>query len=263
ETDLLVISSLTQAYLVCMALICLPVAISVHASDALHRQLRASRELSDMMLSTTGCMILVSDIHGTVLRANLAVTTILGHQLEDVLGRPLWEAIVFDRHRDLTRTMFTASDGSGLPDTVDGRVPDVEGKEHRVLWSSGIVHDEDGDVTHIVMTGLDVTAERNAAGLMEHLLGAALDTAIIGMDPHGRITLFNTGAQKMLGLSAFQGVGTRFTDLLDQECFTEWAARRDTTCDFTSLVSHLVDVAPQDWEWRTAQDGGPSLRVSM
>ena len=262
--DTVVVGSLTQAYLACMALICLPVAIGVHNSDVLHRKLRSSRDLSDMMLATTGCMILVSDIRGTVLEANPAVAATLGHRREDVIGRPIWDTIVSPQHRDVARAMFTSADGSGVPPNVDGRVPDVNGNERRVMWSAGLVRDEYGEVTRIVMTGLDVTAERNASGLMEHLLGAALDTAIIGMDPQGNITLFNTGAQKMLGLSTFDAVGSQFVDALDPAGFEAWAQRRGTTTQFSALLTHLLDAPPQDWEWRTKPEPhAPVRRVSM
>lgn len=258
------VGSLTQGYLVSMALLCLPVAIAVHQSDRLAKELRSSRDLSDMTLATTGCMILVSDMAGTVLRANPAVTLILGHRTGDIVGRPIWETIVSPEHRRQAAAMFTSSDGSLIPSSVDGRVRDLEDREHRVMWTSGIVCDDTGTPTHVVMTGLDMTAERNAAGLMEHVLRAALDTAIIGMDTHGRITLFNAGAQAMLGHDAYDAVGRPFTDILDPTALAKWADAHGTPADFSSLVQHQVDAPPTDWEWRTKldRDVGPTRRVS-
>ncbi|WP_110242000.1 ATP-binding protein [Nocardioides gilvus] len=263
-TDPVVVGSLTQGYLVAMTLLCLPVALSMHQSDRLARELRASRDLSDMTLATTGCMIMVSDMAGTVLRANPAVSLILGHRTDDVVGRPIWETIVSPEHRAQAAAMFTTMDGSLIPTSVDGRVRDLEGCEHRVLWTSGVVCDDTGTPTHVVMTGLDMTAERNAAGLMEHVLGAALDTAIIGTDTNGRITLFNAGAQAMLGQSTYDAVGRPFTDILDPAGFSAWAAAHDAPADFSSLVQHQVDAPPTDWEWRTSlnRDGAPTRRVS-
>lgn len=261
----IVTGSLTQGYLAAMALLCLPIAISIHQSDRLARELRASRDLSDMTLATTGCMILVSDMAGTVLRVNQAVTLILGHRMEDVVGRPIWETVVSPEHRDMAAEMFAVADGSLVPSSVDGRVRDIEGRVHRVMWSSGVVSDDTGTPTHLVMTGLDMTAERNAAGLMEHVLGAALDTAIIGTDIHGRITLFNAGAQAMMGQGTSDAVGRPFTDILDADSFEKWADAHDSPADFPSLVQHQVEAPPSDWTWRTSlnRPHAPTRRVSM
>lgn len=264
STDPIVTSSLTQSYLVAMTLLCLPVAISILQSNQLAKELRSSRDLSDITLATTGCMILVSDMAGTVVRANPAVTLILGHAAEDLVGRPIWETIVSEEHSEQARDMFTRPDGSLIPSSVDGRVRDTEGNVHRVLWSSGIVSDDTGTPTHVVMTGLDMTAERNAAGLMEHVLGAALDTAIIGTDTQGRITLFNAGAQAMLG-QTHDAVGRPLTDILDPSSFAHWAQAQDAPAEFASLVEHQVEQPPSDWTWRTSlvRDNASTRRVSM
>lgn len=261
--DAQMVATLTHLFLICVVLICLPVAIGVHTNDLFQRQLRTSRHLSDITLSTTACIILVTDVRGTVLRANPAVTTLLGHDLDTVVGRPVWDTIALPEDRTALRGLFASGDGTGLPRQLEGRALDVNGLEHRVAWTSGIVRDN-GAATHVVLTGLDVTAERNAAGLMEHLLAAAIDTAIIGTDPQGTVTLFNTGAQTMLGRSAGEAIGTPFTDLLDPDSFEQWATRRDTTPSFETLVAHLAGGPPQDWAWRTSPaPDAPTLRVSM
>lgn len=258
------IGGLTQAYLICLVALCVPVAIGVHTSDVLQRKLRSSRHLSDMTLSTTACIILVTDMAGTVVRANEAVRTVLGFDPADVVGRPIWETIVPEEHRHLAIPMFDDPDGSGVPATVEAPQRDVHGNEHRVLWNSGVVRDEDGNATHVVMTGLDVTVERQSSGLVENLLGAALDTAIIGLDTRGQVTLFNTGAEKMLGRGAREVIGSPFVEVLAADAFAGWAARLGAEPSFATLVDHLVEAPPSDWEWRSApRPGAPLRRVSM
>ena len=66
----------------------------------------------------------------------------------------------------------------------------------RMVWNSKSVPDDEGNPAYLVLTGVDVTAERNASGLVTHLVQAAITTALIGIDGRGRITLFNSGAQR-------------------------------------------------------------------
>ena len=56
-----------------------------------------------------------------------------------------------------------------------------------------------------------------AAGLNRRLLEAAITTALIGIDPRGRITVFNAGAVNLLGYDAQDTVGTTFVDLIDPD----------------------------------------------
>src|SRR5690606_14326046 len=140
----------------------------------------------------TASMILVLDPDGVVVRANAAVSRILECTEEEILGRPIWEVSVPAEHRELAAKMFERKDFSAVPRSIESSAVSSTGREHRIAWTSGVVRHPDGRPRYIVLTGLDVTAERNAAGLMQHLLQAAISTSIIGMDLSGRITLFNS-----------------------------------------------------------------------
>jgi len=223
--------------------------------------LDAERRLSDITLATTACLILVCDLRGTVLRANPALASLVGACTEELVGRPVWEVAVPEEHRDLAQRMFAEHDPDPIPSAVESTLLDAEGHERRIAWTSGVVSDPEGQATYLVMTGLDVTAERNAAGLTQHLLAAALDTALIGIDPVGRITLFNSGAEKLLSAPAFATVGTPFVDLLVPDELATWAAERDSAPTFPTVLEHLLDQQAQDWTWRRS-DGSRTL-VSM
>ena len=59
----------------------------------------------------------------------------------------------------------------------------------------------DAPVT-VVISATDVTDARQNAGMVSHLLRSARTIAFVGTDLAGRITLFNTGAEHMLGIDA-------------------------------------------------------------
>jgi PAS domain S-box-containing protein len=69
-------------------------------------------------------------------------------------------------------------------------------------------------VTHVVATGIDVTAHRRAERLFADVLAAATEQAIIGTDPAGTITVFNAGAERLLGYPAVEVVGRATPELV-------------------------------------------------
>lgn len=248
-----------QGYLVCISLTSLPLAVAAGHGALLSQELEAERELSEMTLATAGCIVLVTTMDGILLRVNPAGTRILGVDEASLVGTPAW-GLVPTEHRRKARIMFSSPDGSALPETVEGRLVDHTGEERRVLWSTGIVRDRDQKPTHLVLTGLDVTAELNAAGHTEHLLRAPIDTAIVGIDRQGRITLVNSGAEGVLGRTAHDLVGTPFIRVLSAAELAEWARGFRVKPDFASLLAQAVDAAPRDWHWL---GDGTSTLVSM
>jgi PAS domain S-box-containing protein len=133
-----------------------------------------------------------------------------------------------------------------------------------VVWNNNIVFDDDGRAAYVVMTGIDVTAERTAAGLVDHLLRASNTTALIGIDHRGRISLFNSGASVLLGYDNDEVVGRPFTDLLDPGDLATRTRGSAEPGSFAALVEGLGEqgeTPPQDWTWLGA--GGRRLTVSM
>ncbi len=117
----------------------------------------------------------------------------------------------------LVKEIFSSPDGAAVPGTREADVARADGGLLRVVWNNNIVFDDEGRAAYVVMTGIDVTAERTAAGLVDHLLRASNTTALIGIDHRGRISLFNSGASGLLGYETDEVIGMPFTDLLDPE----------------------------------------------
>ena len=87
---------------------------------------------------------------------------------------------------------------------------------------------------YAVMTGIDVTAERTTAGLVNHLMEASLTTAIVGIDTAGRISVANSGIQHLLGYERDELVGEPFHRLLRPPSCSSGPARTPSTRPSTS-----------------------------
>jgi len=224
--------------------------LDVSTEYAARRRVEAAEMLTSATLDTAAAMILVTDVCGVVVRVNAATTALTGFSEDELLGTEIWE-IPFAPPGS---TGYPA----GLPETPTAHVSretDVatrSGERRRVLWNTGYVRDDRGLPTHVVLTGTDLTAERTAAGLNRHLLEAAITTALIGIDPRGRIRVFNAGAVNLLGFDAQDIVGTPFTDLLDPAQLAERCGGTAGDAAFAQLVAGLEDAgetAPRDWTW--------------
>lgn len=226
------------------------------------RQLEAAEKLTSATLDTVAAMILVTDLYGVVVRVNGATTTLTEFGEDELLGVEVWDL------------PFAPPGASGYPAGLPegpfaqvGRESDVvtkSGIRHRVLWNTSYVRDDRDRPTHVVLTGTDLTAERTAAGLNRHMLEAAASTAMIGIDPTGSITIFNTGAANLLGLDQQDQIGTPFLDLLDPDQVSERCPGTTPAERFEQLVAGLEtggESTARDWTWIGA-DGRPHI-VSM
>lgn len=228
------------------------------------RRLEAAEKLTSATLDTTACIILVTDLGGTIVRVNAATAELTGFPEHELVGRPVWETSIAPSSAADVEALFLWPNRSGVPVLREADATTRTGQKMRIVWNNNIVRDEDDLPVYAVMTGIDVTAERSTAGLNAHLLQAAITTAFIGLDTRGHITVFNAGAQNLLGWAAHEVVGTPFTGLLDRDELLRRTGTTDAGAAFAALTARIGaggETEPLDWTW-VSRDGSPHT-VSM
>ena len=261
--DAVMAGALVQTYLVCAALMCLPLSLAVSQRDTLLARLTDERELTNITLDTTPTIILVTALDGTVLRANPAISRLTGFAEDEIVGHPLWEGFTLPERVGVVQEMFRGGDGSRIPGTRETDIATASGDRLRVVWNNDLVRNEHGRPQYAVMTGVDVTGERTTSGLIRHLLESAIATALVGLDEVGRITLFNKGAEQILGRTAGDVMGRKISEFIDQDELERWARRQGVETAFEALVKDVDrGGAPQtrDWTWLGAS--GKPITVS-
>ena len=224
---------------------------------ALHQSLARTvdaEKLTNTLLDTARCIMMMTDMSGTVIRVNQATTVLTGYSEEQILGHPFWATIVVEHRTDAVREMFREDDTAPRPQHRETDVRTISGDPLRVVWSTELVRDDDGTPRYAVLTGVDVTAERASAGLMANLFQAGISTAIIGIDAQGMIKVLNSGAESLLGYASDDLRGRAFTDLLDPDEVTErtgasgsgWGA-------LTATLDGGTESKARDWTWISAQ----------
>ncbi|GAA2741462.1 hypothetical protein GCM10009868_07640 [Terrabacter aerolatus] len=258
------VGALTQAFLATAAVTTLSLAVATTQRRAALADLRSEVELSGVVLDTAASAIIVVDTAGRIARLNATAARLLGDAEEALVGRPAAEVLPVDDREGLAARMDAIADGAApLHEEQDWRVEGL-GVRH-LIWTNAYLTDDDGLRTHLVKTGVDVTDERAARTFVEAVLEAATATAIVGTDLDGVITLFNRGAETVLGWRASEVVGARDWSLLHDPAEVE---RRATELGiepgFGVLVHRLRGgAATETRDWTYVRKGGARRTVSL
>jgi PAS domain S-box-containing protein len=238
--------------------------LDVTSEHEARRSLEIAERLTSTTLDTTACIIMVTDLHGNVVRANQATTDITGFPASALIGRPVWELGLAPADAGDIEALLMWPNRSGVPVARESDALTRTGEKLRIVWNTNIVHDDQGRAAYAVMTGIDVTAERATAGLVNHLMEASFTTALVGINTSGRVSVVNSGTEHLLGYDRHELVGTPFVDLLKHSELLERTGADTPEEAFAILVrglGHDGETKARDWTW-VNKDGAEQL-VSM
>lgn len=237
--------------------------LDVTAEQLAHRRLSDAEKLTSATLDTTAAIILVTDLDARIVRVNAATAEMTGYTEADLVGKRLWETTLApDSAHDL-ESLFLWPNRSGAPVVREHDAVTLGGERRRIVWSNNLVRDEDGMPAYAVLTGIDVTTERASAGLVTHLMQAAVSTAIVGLDARGRISVVNSGAEHLLHRESVDLVGLPFTMLLDPEQLQARLGCTDHDTVFAALTASLGEEEQPNRDWWWVDGEGERRVVSM
>ncbi|WP_058640083.1 PAS domain S-box protein [Pseudacidovorax intermedius] len=219
------------------------------------RALRDSEARFGAIVNQAAVGVLQADAQGRIFFVNRHYARLLGYDEGELVGRPLLELVhPEDRHASAERIQQLMRDRH--PFQLEKRCLRKDGT---VLWmhnSAGLLEGGDDDgVRSLVVVSTDISERRRAEdalrGSEERLrmiLENAVEYAIFSTDLQGRITGWNTGAQRVLGYDEPEVVG-RFADLL----FTD--EDRAAGAPRLELQAALREGHAIDDRWHVRKDG--------
>ena len=104
---------------------------------------------------------------------------------------------------------------------------------------------------------------REARDLFAGVLNAASEQAIIGTDPRGRITVFNNGAERMLGWTQSEMVGATPMEFHDYDEVRSRAAELGIPVGFEVFVHNVTPEQAEVREWTYVRRDGGHVTVSL
>ncbi len=251
------------------------------AQDSLQASLRRLEAVFD---SAVEVLIVVTDVDGRIRKMNRGAEIILGVKTEDCLDQAAYrfhwapeleaegERLGVKPWQVLERQSLGLDAGYTRLWTV---VRANDGVHRRLSYTSRQLMDTEGQLVGYVAIARDVTDElatRRAMDeekkRMQSVLDASLEVAIIAIDPKGRITLYNHGAERMLGYSAEEMLGQSPARLHLPAEVQERAAtvsqalgRPIEGFEVFSVQAQSRDARP--WNWTYVRKDGRHLAVTQ
>lgn len=241
------------------------------------QQLASVVRENEALLATINEQMLysVTDCSGTIIEVNDNFCRVTGYERDGLIGH---------NHRLLNSGVHPRAFWSEMWQTITAGNPwrgeicnrDKQGK---LKWFDSVIAPfvgEDGNIERFVALRSDITDKRAAEDernrvslLLTNVLDAASEVAVMTTDIHGIVTIFNTGAEKMLGYSAKEMIGKPPPEKMhvaqevlerSQELSKQFG---ESITGFETLVYlsrfHNSDI--RDWTYR--RKDGSKLRVSL
>ena len=141
-------------------------------------RLRSERDFNESVLETADNVIVILDMNACFVRFNRAAELLTGYSRYEVLGKPVWDTVIPPEQIDAVKQVFENL-RRGKVDIAGQYQNDWvmrDGSRRTLEWRNSALHNDKGEVTHIVTLGYDLT-ERLAAQSEQERLHRELNQA--------------------------------------------------------------------------------------
>lgn len=198
------------------------------------RELQFAEEFGRRIIDTVGALVVVLDPAGRILVFNDACERATGYRSEDVVGHDVIELLITPDERPAVSSVRDSLVATRTGNEHENDWVTVTGERVRIKWSNSVLVDEQGNVTQVIGTGIDVTQER----ALEAQVMAAQRLEALGQLASGVAHDFNNVLSIMRGhlelLADEEGLPGRANERIDA---IGGALRRAT-----ALVSNLTTI---------------------
>ena len=147
----------------------------VTAAVETQQKLADEERFVDAVLGVMAALVVVIDSAGRVLRFNAACERLSGYSYAKVAGRPIWDVVIPPAEVEDVRATVADLQAGAFPNSHENHWTTVTGDLRLISWENTCLTDEQGAVTHVIATGIDVTEARRG------------DDALYGIEAVGRL----------------------------------------------------------------------------
>jgi diguanylate cyclase (GGDEF)-like protein/PAS domain S-box-containing protein len=227
-----------------------------HAAEArahtLHRSGRG--RIGRAILDVVGAVVMAADPDGRLQYFNRAAQELTGFTEDEVLGRSVWDVLIPPEEAPGAREAFAHLAAGDAPYRYENDWLTRDGTRRRISFVNTFLRDRSGRVELVIGTGVDITAQSETQELLEAMMAATTEQSVVATDLGGLITVFNTGAERMLGHRTGDVLGLDVCGLLHDP--GELAARGSPLTDPEDRGAETAD-------WTYRRGDGTTLTVSL
>jgi len=151
-------------------------------------ELKAEHDFSSAIIDAARAMMIVLDAKGKIIRFNPACEEILGYSSDEAVGKTVFNLFAGpfrDVNIEKGNKMFADLMTGTYPIVHESEWLKIDGSPLRILWSATALADDHQRVQNIIITGVDMTAQRLAEDdvkwrmKLESLLGRISEAAVV------------------------------------------------------------------------------------
>jgi len=146
-----------------------PIALEGIVTDITHQkrtesELRDKRDEAQMFLDIAGVMIIAIDREQKVTLANRKAREILGCEEKDIIGKNWFDNFLFIDDIDSVKKVYNRVIAGEMEavEYFENPVRSKSGDIKLIAWHNTVIRDENGDITHSLSSGEDITERRKA-----------------------------------------------------------------------------------------------------
>ncbi|HEX5622613.1 MAG TPA: response regulator [Solirubrobacteraceae bacterium] len=124
-------------------------------------RVRQERAFADAVVDTAGSLVMVMDPERRIRRFNRACEQLTGRTEAEMRGRRPIE-LVAEKDREMIRELSQRVSPSEFPYSFEVEWIGADGSPRLIAWLNACLLDADGEITHVVAAGTDITDRRNA-----------------------------------------------------------------------------------------------------
>ncbi len=124
--------------------------------------LRHEHDFIAAVLDVASALVVVLDRQGRIERFNRACERITGYSFAEVQGQSVWDIFLLPEERESVMSVFLQLRAGDFPLDHENYWLTKSGERRLIAWSNSCLTDAQGQVEHIIATGLDITEKRQA-----------------------------------------------------------------------------------------------------
>ena len=159
------------------------------------RRWQEERNVVSAIFDTVGALVIVLDRQGRIVRFNRACEQTTGYSFEEVKGRRVREVFMIPEELERFSSIFDQLRNGVLPNDYESYWLTKSGERRLISWSGTVLTDNDGNVTHIIASGIDVTERKRLEKAVLEI--SAREQRRIGQDLHDGLGQHLTGVAFM------------------------------------------------------------------